>query len=113
MRIAAVQAAPVYLNRSATVDKVVDRIAEAAAGGADVVAFPETFVSGYPVWVDNTHSAAWENPAQQAAFAWYLDQAVDVDGPEFGRVVDAARAAGDAVETAVAATPMSVPLLPA
>ena len=72
---------------------MVDRIAEAAAGGADVVAFPETFVSGYPVWVDNTHSAAWENPAQQAAFAWYLDQAVDVDGPEFGRVVDAAREA--------------------
>ena len=35
MRVAAVQAAPVYLDREATIELVVERIAEAADGGAD------------------------------------------------------------------------------
>ncbi|MEE2768788.1 MAG: carbon-nitrogen hydrolase family protein [Actinomycetota bacterium] len=94
MRIAAVQAAPVYLNRAATVDLVVSRIGEAAAGGAEVVAFPETFVPGYPIWIDATNSSAWENPDQQAAFAWYVDQAVEINGPGFVPVVEAVRDAG-------------------
>ena len=43
---AAVQASPVYLDRDATIALVVERIAEAADGAANLVAFPETFVSG-------------------------------------------------------------------
>ena len=48
MRIAAVQDTPVYLNRAATTERVVERITEAGAGGADLIAFPEVFISGYP-----------------------------------------------------------------
>ena len=56
MRVAAVQHAPVYLDRAATVDKVVTLIAEAAGDGAELVAFPETFIAGYPAWADFTLS---------------------------------------------------------
>ena len=51
LRIAAVQHAPVFLDRKATVDKACDLIAEAAKGGARLVLFPEAFVPGYPDWV--------------------------------------------------------------
>ena len=94
MRIAAVQSAPVFLDRSATVDLVVDRIAQASAGGAELIAFPEVFIPGYPVWIDLTNAAAWEDPDQQAAFSWYLDQAVEVDGPAFAPVIEAVRDSG-------------------
>ncbi|HAZ17950.1 MAG TPA: hypothetical protein DCY87_04175, partial [Acidimicrobiaceae bacterium] len=57
MRIAAVQSAPVFLDRSATVDLVVDRIGQASAGGAELIAFPEVFIPGYPVWIDLTNAA--------------------------------------------------------
>lgn len=50
-RIAAVQATPVFLERDATIDKACALIAQAAANGATLVVFPESFIPGYPDWV--------------------------------------------------------------
>ncbi|URW83070.1 carbon-nitrogen hydrolase family protein [Alcaligenes sp. DN25] len=47
-KAAAIQAAPVYLNLDATVEKSVKLIEEAASNGAKLVAFPEAFIPGYP-----------------------------------------------------------------
>jgi hypothetical protein len=46
LTIAAVQATPAYLDRAGTLAIVVDEIAKAAAGGADLVVFPESLVPG-------------------------------------------------------------------
>jgi nitrilase len=50
-RVAAVQETPVFLDKTATVDKARVLIDEAARGGASLVVFPEAFVSAYPDWV--------------------------------------------------------------
>jgi len=52
-RVAAVQAAPVYMNLNASIDKAITIITEAAKNGASLVAFPENFLPGYPwfVWL--------------------------------------------------------------
>ena len=50
--VAAVQAAPVFLDRDATVEKTVGLIGQAADAGAGLIGFPEGFVPGHPGWVE-------------------------------------------------------------
>lgn len=95
MRVAAVQAAPVFLDREATIAKVVELIHVAASEGAQLIAFPETFVAGYPAWADVTNAAAFDDSDQKKAFAQYLDSAVDIGRGDLDDVV-AASAASEA-----------------
>lgn len=49
--IAIVQRPPVWLDREATLERAVAWVAEAAAAGATLIVFPETFIPGYPSWI--------------------------------------------------------------
>ncbi len=75
MKIAAVQATPVFCDREATVEKVGALTKEAAANGAELVVFPEAFVPTYPDWVWRT--TPW---ADGDWYARWADQCVDVPG---------------------------------
>src|SRR5260370_39586431 len=50
-RVAVVQHPPVTLHREKTLQRGVDLIEEAAAGGAALVSLPETWLPGYPEWL--------------------------------------------------------------
>ena len=51
IKIATVQAAPVFLNKEKTVEKACKLILQAGKKGARLVVFPEAFVSAYPDWI--------------------------------------------------------------
>ncbi len=88
-KAAAVQAAPVFLDRDATTDKVCDFIRTAAQNGADIVVFPEAFIPGYPHWV-------WfdcpGNPDR--FFAQLVKNSVSVPSPTTQKLSQVARDAG-------------------
>jgi nitrilase len=50
-RLAIVQRAPVILDRGQTIRAAASGVAEAAANGAQLVIFPETYIPGYPSWI--------------------------------------------------------------
>lgn len=82
------------MDPAATTAKVVEMIEEAGARGVELLAFPETFLSGYPAWVCRTDGASFENPLQKEAYAQYLDSAVGLSGPELRAVAEAVAAQG-------------------
>jgi nitrilase len=49
--IAAIQAAPVFLDRAATVEKACSLISEAGTAGAKLAVFPEAYIPAFPLWV--------------------------------------------------------------
>lgn len=49
LKVAAAHLAPVYMDKEATTKKVTDAIRAAGAEEIDLLAFPETFIPGYPV----------------------------------------------------------------
>ena len=51
VKVAAAQLSPIFLNKEKTVEKACEAIMEAGEKGAELVVFPEAFISGYPDWV--------------------------------------------------------------
>lgn len=94
VRVACVQAEPVVLDRDATIDKLAALTAEAARHGAELVVFPETFVSAYPSSAWATALAGWGDPRAKAAFALLARSAVEVPGPACDRLGAIAREHG-------------------
>ncbi len=86
-RVAAIQAAPVFFDKAAGLNKALGLIAEAAAGGADLAAFGESWLPGYPFFVDSTPDALWWRAAAE-----YADNAIVIPGPETDALCEAALA---------------------
>jgi nitrilase len=90
VKVAAVQAAYTLMNRKACLDKTIDLLHRAAAGGAGIVAFPEVFIPGTPIWIDAV--PIWDGDGDW--YAMLVDQAVVVPGPVTEALGAAARATG-------------------
>ena len=92
--VALAQIAPVWLDRRATLARVVEHVRQAAIEGARLVVFGEGLVPGYPFWVEHTDGARFESDVQKTLFAHYLDQAVSIDRGDLAPVAEAARVGG-------------------
>jgi nitrilase len=88
-KVAAAHVAPIYHDTAKSVDKACSIIHEAARQGVQLLAFPEAFIPGFPVWSNvgaPTHTHRY--------FAELAEQAIRLDGPEIERLRDAARRNG-------------------
>lgn len=91
VRAAAVQAAPVFLDREATTDKAVALIEKAAGEGAGLIVFPETFIPTYPDWVWRTRPFSGE---ASVLWARLREASVEVPSPTTELVGEAVARAG-------------------
>jgi nitrilase len=99
LKVAAVQASPVFLDLHATVEKACTLIREAAENGARLVVFPEAFVPGYPVWV-------WFIPSGQThplreLYTELHANSISIPGPECACLGEAAAEYGVTVAIGV------------
>jgi aliphatic nitrilase len=96
IKVAAVQASPVFLDLAGTVAKAVSLIDEAGRQGVELLAFPETWIPGYPFWL-------WlDSPAWGMQFVGrYHQHSVVAGGPEDATIAAAARRNGMTVAMGV------------
>jgi aliphatic nitrilase len=88
VRVAAVQAASVFLDREASIEKACRLIAEAGAQGARVIGFPEGFVPAHPVWFH--HHAATGKVSNKLSVELFKN-AVEIPSPQTEALCRAAR----------------------
>lgn len=79
LKVGFAQMTPVWLNREATLAKVVAAAHQAADQGASMVAFGECLVPGYPFWLELTDGARFNDPRQKELHAAYIRQAVTIE----------------------------------
>lgn len=93
LRAAIVQAAPVFFDKQATLQKVVHQIEEAGRNGAQLIVFPESLVPCYPYGLTFGFTVGSRSDAERADWKRYYDQAVVVR-QDLQDVAAAAQAAG-------------------
>ena len=92
IKVAAAQLSPVFLDKDKTVKKACEAILEAGEKGADLIVFPEAFISGYPDWV-------WLIPNSKGAdlnelYLKLVENAVSVPDNSTDKLCKAAKTAG-------------------
>lgn len=83
LRVAIVQESPVYLNLRQSLEKAEILIEEAADQNADLVVFGETWLSGYPAWLDHCPEVAlWGHEPTKQVFSRMMHNSITVPSNE-------------------------------
>ena len=90
IRAAVVQAGPCPFERERTLEKVAALTREAAADGAQLVVFPEAFISAYPWGASFGATLGQRTPQGREDFRRYWESAVEVPGPAVHRLAEIA-----------------------
>jgi nitrilase len=92
-RIAVVQRPPALLHREETIARAVAALEEAAADGASLVVFPETYVPGYPAYIWRL-TPGKDYDLSRELHGRLLASAVDLEADHLGPVREAAARLG-------------------
>lgn len=83
LKIAVVQDGPVFLNVEKSIEKAVGYIEEASQQDCQLVVFGETWLSGYPGWLDYcTEYALWNHEPAKEVFLRFYQNAITIPGKE-------------------------------
>ena len=89
---AAIAQAEVPRNLAHGIERAASLTRDAAADGATLVVFPETWLPGYPVWLDVCRDAAlWNHQPVKTVFRRLAEESVAVPGPAADALADIAR----------------------
>ena len=94
VKAAVVQAASVLFDKTASVKKACDLVAEAGQNGAQVVLLPEAFIPAYPRGFSFGMKVGSRTAEGRALWKRYWDNSIDPDGPEVQLLGEAAAKAG-------------------
>lgn len=84
VKVALVQHPPVFLNMLKTLEKVEVLAEECTKNEAKIIVFPETWLTGYPVWLDEAPKAAlWDYAPAKRLYQYLTENSLQIPGAEF------------------------------
>jgi len=83
VRVAVVQAAPVIMDKEATLEKVITLTEKAAADGAEIVVFPEAYIPAYPRGLGFKTKVGSRSPEGKEDWLRYWKNSVQVPGQSY------------------------------
>ncbi|MCH9008930.1 carbon-nitrogen hydrolase family protein [candidate division KSB1 bacterium] len=87
-KVAAIQHPPVFLNMAASLEKARTLAEQAAVNGAEVIVFPETWLPGYPVWLDFAPNAGlWDHPPAKQLYRLLVENSLSLPGPDLAELL--------------------------
>ena len=97
LTVGVAQISPVWLNRSRTLEKVIEHVNAAANENCQLVVFGEALLPGYPFWIEHTDGARFNSPVQKEIHAHYLQNAVQIEAGHLNGLCEAVADHGIAV----------------
>ena len=91
LNVGIAQIAPVWLDRDATVSRVIEWIHKAASRGCELVVFGEALIPGDPFWVERTDGARFESALQKELYRHYVEQSVCIEAGDLDPIAAVAR----------------------
>lgn len=83
VKVALVQQPPVFLNLPQTLAKAEIIVEECAKNGAKIIVFPETWLTGYPIWLDEAPKAAlWDYAPAKRLYQYLSENSLQIPGAE-------------------------------
>lgn len=89
-KIAIVQESPVLLNREQTIEKAVLLIEQAVSAKAELIVFPEAYISGYPAWIWRLRPGGDWGTSEEL-YSRLLNSSVDIDAGDLELLCDSAK----------------------
>ncbi|MDH3586291.1 MAG: carbon-nitrogen hydrolase family protein [Gammaproteobacteria bacterium] len=91
LKVGIAQIAPVWLDRDATVTRVIEWMRKAASQGCELVVFGEALIPGYPFWVERTDGARFESDLQKELYRHYVEQSVCIEAGDLDAIREVAK----------------------
>lgn len=91
LTIGLAQMAPVWLNREATTEKMLNMMDEGKKQGCQLLVFGEGLLPGYPFWIELTQGARFNAQDQKELHAYYCQQAVQIERGDLDQICEKAK----------------------
>ncbi|MEN8817348.1 MAG: carbon-nitrogen hydrolase family protein [Nonlabens sp.] len=92
IKVALAQISPVWLDKTATLEKILSALKDAVQENAELVVFGEGLLPGYPFWLALTDGAAWNKKEVKELHRHYALNAICIEKGELDAVCAFAKA---------------------
>ena len=106
LKIAMAQIAPVWLDKSATLQKIENSIVDAAKENAELIVFGEALLPGYPFWLALTGGAEWNKSVNKELHAHYVSNSITIEKGDLNSICKLAKQYSMAVYLGVIERPL-------